>query len=89
MKRNFTDCKEAIKNNAARVGMAALAVGTALATSGVALAEGEDAVAAQFQTITTGVTSTLTTIAPLAGGILLIFIGWKFGKRIFNTITGR
>ena len=47
------------------------------------------AVTSAFQTLSGNVTSVLTTVAPYAVGILVIFLGFKYGKKILNYIAGR
>jgi hypothetical protein len=47
------------------------------------------AVTSAFQGLTSDVTSVMTTVAPYAIGILVIFLGFKYGKKILNYIAGR
>jgi len=47
------------------------------------------AVTSAFQGLTSDVTSVMTTVAPYAVGILVIFLGFKYGKKILYYIAGR
>jgi len=42
-----------------------------------------------MQTVADDVLATLTAIIPIAVTVLVVFLGVKYGKRIWNFVTGR
>lgn len=46
-----------------------------------------DAVSAALQTIASDITATITAVAPVALGIVGIFLTWKYGMRFFKSIS--
>jgi len=54
--------------------MQALAVGTAQA---------------DFEQISLDVGATFTDLIPYAVGILVVFLGWRYGKKLLGIIVGR
>lgn len=48
-----------------------------------------NAVASALTTIATNITNTISAVAPVAIGIVGVFLVWKFGIRFFKSEIGR
>lgn len=46
-----------------------------------------NAVASALSTIATDITTTITAVAPVAVGIVGVFLVWKFGIRFFKSVA--
>ena len=46
-----------------------------------------NAVATALSTIATNITNTISAVAPVEGGIVGVFIVWKFGIRFFKSVA--
>lgn len=46
-----------------------------------------DPVVVAMTTLGANITATLGSIAPIAIGIFAIFLGWRYGKRLFQTVA--
>lgn len=46
-----------------------------------------NAVATALTTIATNITNTITAVAPVAIGIVGVFLVWKFGIRFFKSVA--
>lgn len=46
-----------------------------------------NAVATALTTIATNITDTITAVAPVAIGIVGVFLVWKFGIRFFKSVA--
>ena len=46
-----------------------------------------NAVASALTTIATNITDTITAVAPVAIGIVGVFLVWKFGIRFFKSVA--
>lgn len=55
--------------------------------NGVVLTESGNAVAGALTTIAGEITSTITSVAPVAIGIVGVFLVWKFGIRFFKSVA--
>ena len=50
-------------------------------------APASNAVASALTTIATNITDTITAVAPVAIGIVGVFLVWKFGIRFFKSVA--
>lgn len=50
-------------------------------------ASASNPVATALTTIATNITNTLTAVAPVAVGIVGVFLVWKFGIRFFKSVA--
>lgn len=55
--------------------------------NGVVLSESGNAVATSLTTIAGEITSTITSVAPVAIGIVGVFLVWKLGLRFFKSVA--
>lgn len=72
--------------------VAPLAVVSSLAVPVLAFAESSTPAATMttaFTTVQSDFNSTVTAIAPIAVGIVGVFLVWKLGVRFFKSIAGR
>jgi len=75
-----------VKLNKAKVGVALSTVGTALMATPV-FAAADAAVVSTFTTISGNVVDTMGAVAPYGIAILAIFLGFRYGKRIFSALS--
>ena len=55
--------------------------------NGVVLSGSADAVASSLSTIAEEITGTITQVAPVAIGIVGVFLVWKLGIRFFKSVA--
>lgn len=83
-----------VKSKVAAVGTGAV---VAVLTAVPAFAEGAtgggssvaDTMGTAFTAVQTDFTATVEKIAPIAIGIVAVFLVWKFGLRFFKSVTGK
>jgi len=70
-----------------KVVVAGSTITATVAGASAAFAAENEAVTGAMTTIKTDIIDTLAAVAPVAIAVFGIFLAWKYGKRIFNTVA--
>ena len=79
-----------MKDKLKKVSMAVIPVSTALLSGTAFAAEGSgtaEAISQSISTIANDITTTIGKIAPVAMGVVGLFLAWRYGMKFFKSVS--